>query len=265
MQYNESIMKVQIPSKVNEIIKNFEDHKFEIYIVGGAVRDVLMGKLIYDWDLTTNATPDQIVKIFKDAFYDNVFGTVGIPPEKEGERPYEITTFRTEHGYSDLRRPDKVIWGITLTDDLQRRDFTINAMALKRVEERESKRVKGKNKESLTLTLLHSYTLIDPFDGQKDLENKIVRAVGDPNERFSEDALRMMRAIRIAAELGFAIEEETFAAIKTNATLIHRISEERVRDELFKILASKNPYEGILLFKNSSLLEETLPELQKTF
>src|SRR3972149_5417908 len=123
-------MKLQIPKKVSEITNIFEKYGFEIYIVGGAVRDILMGKSVYDWDFATNTTPDEILKLFKDAYYTNEFGTVGIPNENKDERPYEITTFRTEHGYSDARRPDKVEWGKTLEEDLKRRDFTINAMAL---------------------------------------------------------------------------------------------------------------------------------------
>ena len=241
-------MNVQTPRKVLNIISKFEEKDFEIYIVGGAVRDVLMNKPTYDWDFTTNATPEEILKIFPEAYYDNVFGTVGIPPEAEGERPYEITTFRTEYGYSDTRRPDKIKWGKSLEEDLKRRDFTINAMAFQRI--------KGK---------ISSFTLIDLYDGQKDLKAKFIRAVGDPNERFSEDALRMMRAVRIAAELGFAIEEKTFDAICTNAPLINKIAKERVRDELFKILKSLYPYEGMVIFRNVGLLEEVLPEMEKTF
>lgn len=258
-----SKMKIEIPTKLHEIIKTTHKANFEIYIVGGAVRDLLTKKPVYDWDLTTNATPHAVLKLFPDAFYDNVFGTIGIPNEIEGERPYEITTFRTEHGYSDARRPDKVEWGKTLEEDLKRRDFTINALALKiRDSKFETNRKPAiTNRSSLTVNA----KVIDLFDGQKDLNNKLIRAVGDPNERFSEDALRMMRAIRIASELGFIIEDKTFEAIKTNATLINKISKERVRDELLKILKSPNPYEGILLFRNSGLMQEILPEMEKTF
>jgi len=241
-------MEIKIPPKVDEIIDVFEKAGFEIYIVGGAVRDILMGKIVYDWDFATNATPYEMLKMFKNAYYTNEFGTVGIPSELEGERPYEITTFRTEYGYSDARRPDKIKWGKTLEEDLKRRDFTINAMALKRVDKKKKR-----------------FEIIDRYNGQKDLENKLIRAVGDPNERFSEDALRMMRAIRIASELRFTIEVKTLEAIKANATLINKISKERVRDELFKILSSPNPYEGMLLFRESGLMQEVLPEMEKTF
>jgi putative nucleotidyltransferase with HDIG domain len=248
-------MKIEIPVKAKEIINVFEKSNYEIYIVGGAVRDIITGKIVYDWDFTTNATPDEMLKLFESAYYTNEFGMVGIPNNDDGERPYEITTFRTEHGYSDSRRPDKVEWGKTLVEDLQRRDFTINAMALKIVDEKKA-----------TLKTIHVETeLIDPYNGQKDLKDKLIRAVGDPFERFYEDALRMMRAVRIASELNFTIEENTLNAIISNAGLINKISKERVRDELFKILKSTHPFEGILLFKNTGLMQEILPEMEKTF
>ncbi len=240
-------MKFDIPGYITDTLGIFEKEGFEVYIVGGAIHDLLMKRPIDDWDFATNATPEQILSFLpKDAFYDNAFGTVMLPHEKT-ENPLDITTFRTEHGYSDTRRPDKVVWGKTIKEDLQRRDFTINAMALKR-----------KDKTG-------NYDLVDPFGGQKDIDSKLIRAVGDANERFSEDALRMMRAIRIAAELGFKIEETTFEAIKTNSSLINKIAKERVHDELIKILASPNPYEGMVMFKDSSLMDEILPELTKTF
>ena len=238
-------LKVQLPKSVQEILDKFSKANFEIYVVGGAVRDILMGRLTNDWDFTTNATPEEILKIIPDGFYDNVFGTVGIPSEVEGERPHEITTFRKEEGYLDARHPSKIVWGKSLTEDLARRDFTINAIALQ--------------------FPISNFQFIDPFDGQKDIKTKLIRAVRDPNERFSEDALRMMRAIRIAAELGFAIEEKTLEAIKKNATLIGKITKERVKEELFKLLKSPYPYEGMLLLRGSGLLQEILPELEKCF
>jgi tRNA nucleotidyltransferase/poly(A) polymerase len=234
-------MQIDLPKSVQDVINKFDKAKFEIYIVGGAVRDVIMGRVVHDWDFTTDATPDEILKVLPDGFYDNVFGTVGLKVD-DFERPFEITTFRTEEGYSDNRRPDKITWGKTLEEDLSRRDFTINALAFDK-----------------------KLDLVDFYKGQEDLKNKLIRAVGDPHERFSEDALRMMRAIRIAAELGFKIEEKTFEAIKKNAALIGKIAKERVKDELFKLLASANPYEGILDFKESGLMSEILPELEKCF
>ncbi|OGM28168.1 hypothetical protein A2962_02660 [Candidatus Woesebacteria bacterium RIFCSPLOWO2_01_FULL_39_61] len=254
-------MKYDVPAKVLEIIEKFEKKDFEIYIVGGAVRDILMKKPVYDWDFTTNAHPTEMLELFDTAYYTNDFGMVGIPAEVEDERPYEITTFRTESGYSDARRPDKVEWGKTLTEDLKRRDFTINAMALKVISNKEKVTRKENN---LSLVTCH-LSLIDLYEGKRDLDNKLIRAVGDPSERFSEDALRMMRGVRVASELGFLIEENTFEAIKANVTRIHKISRERIRDELLKTFASAHPYEGMVIFKNSMLLQEILPEMEKAF
>ena len=241
-------IKAQLPAFVIEIFEKFQKKDYEIYIAGGAVRDIILGKIVEDWDFATNATPEEILKIFPKGFYDNIFGTVGIS-HPSSKKPYEITTFRREFSYSDSRRPDKVEWGKTLEEDLSRRDFTVNAMASKLLK-------KGKTSEC---------ELIDKFEGQKDLKEKIIRAVGNPRERFAEDALRMMRAIRIAAELGFTIEEETLEAIKENAGLINRIAKERVKDELFKLLSSPHPYEGMLIFRNSGLMVEILPEMEKAF
>ncbi len=241
-------MQYKLPTEVRQIIKLFEENGFEIYVVGGAVRDLIMGKSVYDWDFTTNAAPEQMLSFLKDAFYDNQFGTVGIKFESF-QRPFEITTFRTERGYSDQRHPSEIKWGKTLEEDLQRRDFTINAMALG-IELK-------KGKEEIVL--------IDYYEGQKDLKNKIIKAVGNPTERFLEDALRMARAVRIATELNFDIEEKTKEAIKNNAILLKRISAERIRDELLKILSSNYPYEGVLKLKETGLLEIILPELEKSF
>jgi len=233
-----------LPEEVKQIMAKFAKANFEIYIVGGAVRDLLMGKIVYDWDFTTNATPEEILKLYPDAFYDNAYGTVGLAQsdsDDDNARPFEITTYRTEYGYSDNRRPDKISWGKTLREDLERRDFTINAFAY------------------------DGEKLIDLYDGQKDLDKKILRAVGDPSARFNEDALRMMRAVRIAGELKFEIEKQTFLAIQQNSKLINNIAKERIKDELFKILKSNNPYAGIFHLKESGLMQEILPEMMKCF
>ncbi len=251
-------MKFELPAFAIEILDKFEAAKFEIYIVGGAVRDLLTKKLVDDWDFTTNATPEEILKILPDGYYNNIFGTVGITLESS-PNPLEITTFRREYGYSDYRRPDKVEWGKTLEEDLERRDFTINAMAIAVVETEELKKLRTKKQKEVDCKL------IDTFAGRKDLDEKLIRAVGKAESRFKEDALRMMRAIRIAGELGFTIEEKTFNAIKKNSELINKIAKERVTDELLKILASPNPYEGIVLFRNSGLMAQILPEMEATF
>jgi len=241
-------MKIKLPEFVSQILTKFQKAGFEIYLVGGAVRDILMKRKVNDWDFTTNAQPQQILEIFPDGFCDNKFGTVGIADENK--KIYEITTFRKEIGYSDRRHPDKIIWGETLEEDLARRDFTINALALK-----------------IPLPTSHPspITIIDHFNGQTDLKAKLIRAVGDPNKRFSEDALRLIRAIRIGTELGFSIEEKTFQAIKNNAGLINQIAKERIKDELFKILASDFPADGFIILRNSGLLKEILPELERAF
>jgi len=247
-------MKLKLPEFVKKIIDKFEKNDYEIYIVGGVVRDLLLKRLAVDWDFTTNATPKEILALFPDGFYDNQFGTVGIvnPKEKKkkvyyGKPPiYEITTFRKEIGYTDRRRPDKVIWGKTIEEDLVRRDFTINAMALKRT---------GKQ----------SFKLTDPHGGQKDAKAKLIRAVGDSSKRFQEDALRMMRAVRIATQLGFKIEEKTFQAIRKNVDLLDHISAERVRDELLKLLSYKHAADGYMILRNSGLAEKILPEVEKMF
>jgi tRNA nucleotidyltransferase/poly(A) polymerase len=233
---------IQLPKSVQEILDKFDKAGYEIYIVGGAVRDIVMGRLTNDWDFTTNATPEEIIKIIPGGLYNNQFGTVFTDNPDELARPHEITTFRKEEGYTDFRHPEKITWGKSLKEDLARRDFTINSLALDK-----------------------TLNIIDLFKGQEDIKNKLIRAVGDANERFGEDALRMMRAVRIGAELGFIIEDKTFEAIKKNAPLINKIAKERVKDELFKLLASPNPYDGIVLFRNTGLMQEILPEMEKCF
>jgi len=239
-------LKFILPEEVTEILSKLTGSGFQAFLVGGCVRDLILNRPIDDWDFTTNAEPEQISRLFPDSYYDNKFGTVGIPikkivGEKEQISVYEITTFRHESGYSDHRHPDKIIWGKTLAEDLERRDFTINSIAYD-----------GKK-------------IIDLFEGQKDLKNKIIRAVGNPLLRFQEDALRMIRAIRISSQLQFTIDNDTFNAIKQNAHLLSKISVERIRDELLNILAVPYPADGILLLRNAGLLPYILPELGDCF
>jgi tRNA nucleotidyltransferase (CCA-adding enzyme) len=239
----------QIPQHIREIAQKFIDSGFEIYLVGGCVRDLLQNKQPKDWDLTTNATPEEMLKLFPKAFYDNAFGTVGIPVENLEETEHkgvvEITTYRTEKGYANHRHPEKVEWGKTIEEDLSRRDFTMNAIALK---------LSANDQTNIA-------DIIDPFTGREDLANKLIRAVGDPDLRFKEDALRLMRAVRFAAQLGFTIEEQTLQAVIKDSALLAEISKERIRDELMKLLASDYPYEGVMLLKNTNLLEYIIPEL----
>lgn len=258
----------KIPPHILEIKNKFIDAGFEIYLVGGCVRDMLANRKVKDWDFTTNATPEQMLKLFPDGFYDNAFGTVGIPlknlEETEHAGVVEVTTFRKDVGYKDRRHPEKVEWGKNIEDDLSRRDFTINAMALRPhpnplptgAREHIPSPSQGEGRDEG-----ENFEIIDPFGGQEDLNNKLIRAVGDPNLRFKEDALRLMRAIRFATQLGFSIEEQTLQAVTNDAPLLAEIAGERIRDELMKILASDYPYEGIMLLKNTNLLQYILPEL----
>lgn len=248
-------MKFKLPQEVQTILDKFSNANYQIYIVGGAVRDLLMGKKVSDWDFTTDAKPEEILKLFPDGFYDNKFGTVGITMESArggGERVarrqapeqqvYEITTMRRESDYQDFRHPDKIKWTDKIVEDLGRRDFTINAMAL--------------NPDN---------QIIDPFKGQQDLEKKLIKSVNSPKVRFTEDGLRLIRAVRFSTQLGFKIEENTLKAVKENAYLITKISWERIRDELLKILASNHPHEEVSLLKDTGLLESILPEVTKCF
>jgi tRNA nucleotidyltransferase (CCA-adding enzyme) len=241
-------MKIDIsslPSEVIEIWKKLLDKGYSAYLVGGCVRDLLLKRKPKDWDITTNAKPEEILEIFGgSAFYENRFGTVGVKTKSEDEtlKVIEITTFRQERKYFDFRRPSEVIFTQSLETDLHRRDFTINALALS-----------------------FDGEIIDIFNGLLDLEKKVIRAIGNPEERFREDALRLMRAIRLACELDFTIEEKTFKAIKKFSDLIQYISAERIRDEFNRIIMSKNAVLGIELLRQTGLLKEILPELDRCY
>ncbi|MDP3973415.1 MAG: HD domain-containing protein [Candidatus Daviesbacteria bacterium] len=234
-----------LPSRVKNILDKFQKANFQIYIVGGAVRDLLTKKQVKDWDFTTDAKPEEILKVIPEGFYDNKFGTVGFD---SGDGIFEITTMRKEGIYKDHRHPDKLSWTDNIEEDLARRDFTINAIAA-----------------SVIPRFNRGIQLTDPFHGQDDIKDKIIRAVGDPQKRFQEDALRLIRAIRFATELGFDIEKKTFAAITKNAHLLKEIANERVRDELFKILASSSSYIGIVKLREAGILQIILPELEGCF
>lgn len=239
------MLTLDAPKQVHEILDTFASAGYEIYIVGGVVRDALLKRPLDDWDFTTSAIPEEIQKLYPDSFYDNKYGTVGIKNDTEG-RPYEVTTFRTDHGYSDSRHPDKVVWGKTLEQDLARRDFTINAMALKKLKSKD-------------------FEVVDYYKGLDDLEKKLISAVGVARDRFTEDALRMMRAVRLAAQLGFTIEGRTLVAIQQNASRIQNISAERIRDELLKLMASDYSADGYLILRSTGLASEIFPEMETTF
>ncbi len=235
---------ILIPDELKQVINDYISSGFEIYLVGGGVRNILMGKVPENCDLTTNATPEQSLEVLEkhQPFYNNDFGTVSYEVEIEGHKElYEITTYRSEKEYSDFRRPDNVSWGKTLEDDVTRRDFTVNAMVI------------GKKE--------NKYELVDLVGGLEDFEKGIVKAVGEPEKRFGEDALRMMRAIRFAARLGFSIEKETLKAITIKASLLDNISRERVRDELLKIISSNYPADGTILLITTGLMEHIMPEI----
>ena len=279
----------KIPKPIIEIIQKLEAAGFEAFVVGGCVRDLLMDVEPKDWDVTTNAKPEEITKIFPDSFYENAFGTVGVKISNDFLKPHpspllvkerefevvEVTTYRIESKYSDKRRPDEVKFAKTLEEDLSRRDFTINALAL---------RIQPHPSPLLVKEREAGFEIIDLYDGQKDLKKKTIRAVGEANERFDEDALRMMRAVRFAAGLGgdinikkttgprklsekmpFVIEEKTKKAITKNAKNLRLIALERIQDELNKILVSDFAAEGIELLRELKLLQYIIPELEKGY
>lgn len=239
----ENIM--EIPAEVLKVAKTLESAGFKAYLVGGCVRDILMKKEPTDWDIATDATPEEVLKIFPDSVYTNQFGTVGVKTGS-GNRSVkiiEVTTFRLEGRYSDKRRPDEVRFAKSIEEDLARRDFTVNAIAIDLSSEKRS--------------------VVDIFSGQKDLKDKILRAVGDPSARLSEDALRMLRAVRFHSQLGFKIHSSTEEAIRRHASLIKFISKERVRDELVKTILTERAHLGILKMKELGLLSHIIPELEE--
>ncbi|MBU6422429.1 MAG: HD domain-containing protein [Chloroflexota bacterium] len=230
-------MELHIPPDVATVVERLHHAQHEAYVVGGCVRDALRGIEPADWDVATDARPEQIQKIFRRSLYTNRFGTVVV---RMGGREIEVTTYRIETEYSDHRRPDAVAFTDSLQEDLARRDFTMNAMAWS-----------------------PERGVVDPFGGQRDLEARLVRAVGDPDERFAEDALRMLRAVRFAAVLGFTIEPATADAIRRNAELARSLSGERIQQELAKIVRGPVPSVGLRMLSNLGLLAVVAPELER--
>ena len=232
-------MHITLPTKVKQIISKLEKADFEAYAVGGCVRDSILGRSPEDWDITTSAKPEEVKKLFSTTIDTGLqHGTVTVVIEKEG---FEVTTFRLDGDYTDGRHPDRVAFTSSLTEDLRRRDFTINAMAYS-----------------------EKRGLIDEFDGERDLEDGVIRAVGDACERFSEDALRMLRAIRFAGQLNFKIADETFDAIKELSPNIAKVSVERIAKELEKLLLSGNP-EYIALVYETGIFSVIAPEVAMLF
>lgn len=269
-------MRYSIPQPVIDTLKSLIEAGFEAHIVGGCVRDLLLHQEPKDWDITTNALPEEVQKLFPDSFYENDFGTVGVKtapflatgsPDREHD-VIEVTTYRIESTYTDRRRPDAVAFAKTLEEDLSRRDFTINAIAA----------VAITNNQNPITKEGHGLEITDPFNGRGDLETKIIRAVGNAEERFNEDALRMMRAIRLFAELSrstnreqgtgsnktdWVIEEKTLEAIKKSSSLITHVSMERIRDEFSRIILSPHPKGGVELLEETGLLHHIIPELEE--
>ncbi len=261
---------MNIPKEIQNIVKVLENAKFEAYIVGGCVRDLLRNISPNDWDITTNAIPEEIQAVFDKAgyktFYENAFGTVSVitDSDKPTLKTIEITPFRVESKYTDKRHPDKVRFAETLKEDLSRRDFTVNAIALG--EKSQIPITKSQTNPNNQIPN-KNYEIIDLFSGQKDLKNKVIRAVGRAEERFQEDALRLMRAVRFTTTLSTSglwdIEEKTKQAIVKNAHLLKYVSQERIRDELTKIIISPLGAKGLDLLQKLGLLQYILPELEE--
>lgn len=234
-------MRLSIPREVQDVVALLAYHQHEAYLVGGCVRDALRGVEAHDWDVATNADPEQIQALFPEHVYENRFGTVGVKTGSENPTTaiVEVTTYRIDGTYVDGRHPETVSRAQTIEEDLARRDFTVNAMAY------------------------GDGALVDPYDGEADLAAKLIRAVGDPHERFGEDALRLMRAVRFCAQLGFDLEEKTRNAVRDLAPTIANVSQERVRDELVKLLQSDGAEKGIELMRELGLLTQVMPELME--
>jgi len=233
----------KIPLEVKTVAQTLEEAGFEAYIVGGCVRDLVVGKVPKDWDLTTNAHPDQIQALFPESFCNNDYGTVGVKNEEttdETVKVIEVTPYRSEGTYTDARRPDSVMFGVSLAEDLARRDFTINAIAYR----------------------IKTSETVDLYEGIEDIRKKRIKTVGVPTERFGEDALRLMRAVRLSAELNFMIESETMAGIIAKSALLEKIAIERVSSEFIKLINSAVPMQGIVLLQKLGLLTYVLPELE---
>jgi tRNA nucleotidyltransferase (CCA-adding enzyme) len=230
---------IKIPVPLTEVCHILNQSGFEAYLVGGAVRDIQIGRVPKDYDVTTNAHPEKIIELFDKVVPTGLkFGTVTV--HLKGME-IEVTTYRSDGRYSDGRRPNEIVFAASLEEDLSRRDFTINALALD----------------------LNDTCPVDYFHGCADIKHRIIRTVGDPVERFSEDGLRPLRAIRFASQLDFEIHRDTFRAIRRSYDVFSKVSMERIRDELLKILASNNPEIGIKLLVESGLMNHVAPAFMR--
>jgi tRNA nucleotidyltransferase (CCA-adding enzyme) len=231
-----------IPDAVQDLLSTLWAAGHAGYVVGGSLRDTMLGRQALDWDLATSALPEQTQALFDDAVYENTFGTVAVKTRHPAVGTVEITTFRSDHDYADFRRPHHVEFSDSVELDLARRDVTVNAMAWGSEPGGEPR-------------------LVDPHGGQADLAARNLRAVGDPERRFHEDALRMIRVVRLAATLGFSVEPATLAAIRSNAALVEHLSGERIAGELAKLLDADKPSVGLRLLADTGLLDHLAPEL----
>lgn len=224
------IKDIKIPEEIKSILETLKNHDFEGYLVGGCIRDILMHKEPKDWDITTNAKPEQIQALFIDSFYENDYGTVGV---KTNIGVVEITPYRKEGSYSDGRRPDSVEYTEDIESDLSRRDFTINAIAYNPIND----------------------ILIDPYKGIEDIANKTIKCVGEPNKRFGEDGLRIMRMVRFSAQLDFSIDSDTLVSAMNNHSILNKIAKERIKDEFCKILMSPNAIKAFIYMSKIDILQ----------
>jgi poly(A) polymerase/tRNA nucleotidyltransferase (CCA-adding enzyme) len=240
----------QVPKEVISVLAVLQGGGHEAFLVGGCVRDLIMGQKPKDYDITTTATPEEIITLFPKTFYENDYGTVGVTTcgedlgtvcSDESVKIVEVTPYRLETKYSDKRHPDAVTWSKNIEDDLKRRDFTVNAIAYNPI----------------------TGEMVDPYGGIKDIENKVLKAVGSPDARFEEDALRLIRAIRFMSQLDFDIERVTRESIEKNCALIDNVSRERIRDEFCKLLMTDFPMRGIVMMKETGLLNRIIPELER--
>lgn len=270
-------MRVLLPKAVVATLALLRERGFEAYVVGGSVRDLILKREVHDWDFTTNATPEDIQAVFADSFYENEFGTVGVTvghlaeqlganldsDDKEAQEVLEITTYRSEGNYEDFRRPSQVTWGKTLDEDLKRRDFTMNAMALT-LSDAELGRHLLQDYATWPEVIETEAQLTDPFNGLADLKNMLLKSVGSAQERFQEDALRMLRAVRLGAQLQLKLDQEIVIALQSQSQLIAHVSWERIRDEFLKILVTEYVEVALNLLYTTNILQHILPELVET-
>jgi len=260
-------MKTTIPVEVVKVAKTLETASFEAFLVGGCVRDILRGRKPKDWDIATNATPEEVGALFEHSHYDNEYGTVRVVNDDVKDKTLEVievTTYRLEAEYSDGRRPDKVSFSKNIRDDLKRRDFTINAMALRLIGKLDENKSLNIELSRETMEKSDDLELIDEYNGITDLENGLIKTVGKPEERFNEDALRMLRAIRLSAELGFKIDPETEQGIAVSHEKLQNIAVERIGDEFRKMIMSEQPKYGLETAHKLKILQYISPELEKT-